>query len=201
MISTVVGAARKAPARYTVYLLDGDNGKSAFIESCPGMTKVDRERAYDLGGIWVPRGARVAEWDGRAVARVDGALKQTTVYFLNHEFGITTKRGWLVEGVGLYVNQIVLETRYSRHVTFADGSQTEPRMDLDLEDPDADWLEIAADYLDECKPTRLAATFGRNTSEMTAEDVVLAYSFVAYLREGFVRGPQNVGPAETGKGE
>lgn len=182
----VCGGKLRVPSKYTVYLIDGDSDKSAFIENCPRLSDSARERLYGLGSTWIPRTARVACWSDSDVVRLDQSVKQSTVRYLGRSYGITTERGWLVEGVGLYVNQIVLGTRYSRHVAQTNYvDQSEPRINTDLNDPDADWIEIAAEYMGEVKPTRLASTFGRNTSEMSPEDVVLAYAFVSYLREGF----------------
>ena len=36
-------------------------------------------------------------------------------------------------------------------------------------------------------PTLLAKTLGRNTTQMTADDIVLGYALVKYLREGYGR--------------
>ena len=63
--------------------------------------------------------------------------------------------------------------------------QSEPKYDFNLQDPYADWMVIAGETFDDVKPTRLVATLGRNTSEMTPEDVMLAYAFAAYLCEGY----------------
>lgn len=184
-----LGIERKAPEGLTIYLIQGRGLRANFIDNCPGLSEERRERLFSLGGGSVPGMDRMATWSGWPVGREDMALKSTTVNLLEDEFGITTDRGWLVEGLGLYVNQIVLGTKYTRHVAatrYVDKS--EPKIDADLNDPNADWLEIAADYMQDVRPTRLAATFGRNTSELSPADVVLGYAFVAFLREA--HGPE-----------
>ncbi len=201
-LPSLVGGKLRPTRGFTLLLIDGRSDREVFIDTYPGFSDAQRERFYRLGSTWTPDSASCACWARNAEARIDQACKQTTVHYLNKAFGITTKRGWLVEGIGLYVNQMVLGTRYSRHVTVSEYvDQTEPRYDFDLQDPYADWMLIAGDYLDDVKPTRLAATLGRNTSEMTPEDVVLAYALVAYLCEGF--GPETIETvlARVGKGE
>lgn len=183
-VPQVLGIEREPPKGQTIYLISGRGLRATFIDNCPGLTDERRERLFGLGGGGIPGVPRMATWAGWDVGRADMALKYTTVKMLDDEFGITTDRGWLVEGVGLYVNQIVLGTKYTRHVAatkYVDKS--EPKIDADLNDPSADWLEIAAEYMEDVRPTRLAATFGRNTNELSPADVVLGYAFVAYLRE------------------
>ncbi len=181
----LVGGKSRTPKGFTIYLIEGETDRSTFIDTYPGYSDADREMNRRLESAWIPNTRGIACWSGNVKTRIDHACKQTTLFFLNANFGITTKRGWLVEGIGLYVNQMVLGTRLCRHVTKSEYvDQTEPRYDFDLQDADADWMTIAGDYLDDVKPTRLAGTLGRNTSEMSPEDVVLAYALVAYICEG-----------------
>ena len=111
--------------------------------------------------------------------------KQVAVRSLDVRFGIKTKHGWLVEALGLYVNYSIVGTRLSRHVAITDYAKPgEVPVNLGLEDPEADWLEIAADLLQSLDVIDLARALGRNTSEMTSADVAVTYALVAYLCEG-----------------
>ena len=110
----MVGGTQQAPPDFTYYLLADEGSKDDFISSYPGLSDADREAFPTLRSGWMPgnRVWRVGCWAEEVDQRLDVALKQTTASYLQYEYNIFTKRGWLSEGFGLYVNQLVLGTRY-----------------------------------------------------------------------------------------
>ncbi len=184
-LAKLVGEEPKLPEPWTVYLLERQEDMNRYISSYPGLDDDQRSRARKLGSMWMPGKTRCGVWGADAVERADMVCKQIAVRFLDVTFGIKTKRGWLVEALGLYVNYAVVGTRLSRHVAITQyAAPGEVPVSLGLEDPEADWLEIASRCLGEYETSDLARALGRNTSEMTSQDVAVTYALVAYLCEG-----------------
>lgn len=190
LLPFMVGGTQVAPPDFTYYLLGEPGSKDDFISSYPGLSDADREAFPTLRSGWMPgnRVWRVGCWAEEVDQRLDVALKQTTASYLQYEYGIFTKRGWLSEGFGLYINQLVLGTRYSYSITITEyDDPSRPQTDREMADTEEDWLELAARILEDASPTLLAKTLGRNTTQMTADDIVLGYALVKFLREGYGR--------------
>lgn len=198
----MIGGNLKPPKNFTLYLIEGEDQRQAFIDEYPGIP--DDKRAYypELFSAWMPNSPRCACWASEPVQRLDVACKQTTTWYLDREFKVSTNRGWLSEGIGLYINQLVVGTRLAFAITVTDyDDPNNIKTDRDMEDPEADWILIASEILAEAKPTVLAGTLGRNSSEMTPQDLVLSYALVAYLREGHGMETMRKILKRVGKGE
>ena len=184
-LSRILGEEPELPEVWTVYLLDRQEDMNRFVSSYPGLDDSQRSRARKLGSMWLPGKTRFGVWGTAVEERADMVCKQVAVEQLELRYGIKTRHGWLVEALGLYVNYAVVGTRLSRHVAITKYAKPgELPVDLGLEDPDADWLAIAARLLGELETSHFARALGRNTSEMTSEDVAMTYAFAAYLCEG-----------------
>ena len=183
-LARLVGEKPELKTEWTIYLLDRQEDTNRFIDSYPGLEADKRARARLLGSMWMPGKTRCGVWGVDPEERADMVCKQVAVRFLDARFGIKTKRGWLVESLGLYINRLVVGTRLSRHVAITDYTKPgEVPRSLGLEDPSADWLAIAARTLADMDTRDFARALGRNTSEMTSEDVVVTYGLVAFLCE------------------
>ena len=193
-LSRILGEKPELPEPWTVYLLERQEDMNRYVSSYPGLDDSQRSRARKLGSMWMPGKTRVGVWGADAVERADMVCKQVAVRLLDVRYGVKTKHGWLVEALGLYVNYAVVGTRLSRHVAITKYAKPgEVPVDLGLEDPNADWLAIAAGCLENLATSDLARALGRNTSEMTSEDVALTYALVAFLCEG-------AEPGDSGEG-
>jgi len=182
-LPVVLGGELPLYEDFTYYVINPRN-KVSFIRSYPGIPADSLETYPQMFSGWMPGGTRVGCWGPDTEQRLDMALKQTTVMYMQVVHGVPWKRGWLIEGVGLYVNQLVLKTRHSFQVEITRyDDPTKPNTAREMPDQSDDWLEVAGEVLAEVRPTRLAATLGRNTSKMSAEDIILSYAMVKYLRE------------------
>lgn len=190
-LSRLVGEKPDADYKWTLYVLESDYDMKRFVASYPDLDEDQRRRARNLGSLWLPGKTRCGIWGPDREMRVDMSCKQVAVRFIDTQFGVKPKRGWLVDGLGLYINQHVVGTRLSRHVTITDYVKPgEVPLTQGLEDPGADWLAIAERCLSSFTDQEFARALGRNTNEMTAEDVVVGYALVAYLCEG--AGPESL---------
>lgn len=183
----MIGGKQTAPPDFTYYMLGEPGSKEDFIDSYPGISDADKQAFPTLRSGWMPGGVwRVGCWAEEVEQRLDVALKQTTASYLQYEYAIKTNKGWISEGVGLYINQLVLGTRLSYSITITEyDDPSRPQTDREMADTEEDWLELAARILEDARPTQLATTMGRNTTQMTADDIVLGYAMVKFLREGY----------------
>ncbi|QDV08431.1 hypothetical protein Poly30_39740 [Planctomycetes bacterium Poly30] len=180
----LVGEKPGADYGWTIYLLESSFDMNRFIASYPDLDEDQRTRARSLGSLWLPGKTRCGVWGSDRATRIDMSCKQVAVRFVDTQFGVKPKRGWLVDALGLYINQNLVGTRISRHVTITDYVKPgEVPLTRGLEDPDADWLEIAERCLGAFTDQEFARALGRDTNEMTPEDVVVGYALVACLCE------------------
>ncbi|MEM8712023.1 MAG: hypothetical protein AAGG01_13820 [Planctomycetota bacterium] len=183
-LARILGRPVNPRPEQTLYLMKGVSDMKRFVASYPGLDESRQERARKLGSMWLPGKTRCGVWGSDRATRTDMSSKQMAVRFVETQFGIEPKRGWLVDALGLYVNQHVVGTRISRHVTITDYAKPgEVPLTQGLEDSDADWLAIAHRVLGVFTTEEFARALGRNTNELTAEDMVVGYALVAYLCE------------------
>ena len=183
----MVGGTQQAPPEFTYYLLAGESSRDDFLSSYPGLSDASRELFPTLRSGWMPGGVwRVGCWAEEAYQRLDVALKQTTAFYVRDQYNIRTERGWLSEGIGLYINQLVLGTRDTFSITITEYDDPSSKQ-KDRTWAEEDWLEVAASILEDARPNRLAKTLGLRSNQLTPDDVVLSYALVKYLREGYGR--------------
>lgn len=145
-----------------------------------------RRNLGSAAGGWLGSGRRLAEWDGSAARRRDGATRQILGTMLMDRFGIDGGHAWAWEGFGLYLVHLQLGTRGT---WFYQGSGYQPVADAlswpALQDPQADWHAITRSLLSDPDGPRLHFLFGRPLNSMTAQDLVCSYTLAAYLLEGW----------------
>ncbi len=180
-----LGSKSKARKGFTIYVVDGESERAAVIESHPLLREREADSFQGVGAFWHGGGPAGFNWTNESITRIDSSCKQITSNYIWQSYQIDGKVGWVIEGVGQYINQMVLGTRLTYTLTRTEyEDKVKPRTNDRVKDADADWIAIAGEVLAEAKPTRLASTLGRNTNELNSEDLVLAYTLVAYLREG-----------------
>lgn len=180
----LIGGKLECPKSMTVFVVDGDDARTALMQNYPDLTEDQRELYVQLISGWFSA-YRLGCWGNYDAQRIDSAVMQMSTYYLKAEFDVESTSGWAVLGIGLYVNQMMLGTRLSYPITQTEYDDKTDAKDRNIEDTDSDWMEIAVDVLSEANPTFLAATLGRNTSEMTQDDLVCSYALAAYLCEGY----------------
>ena len=152
-LPVVLGGELPLYEDFTYYVINPRN-KVSFIRSYPGIPADSLETYPQMFSGWMPGGTRVGCWGPDTEQRLDMALKQTTVMYMQVVHGVPWKRGWLIEGVGLYVNQLVLKTRHSFQVEITRyDDPTKPNTAREMPDQSDDWLEVAGEVLAEVRPT------------------------------------------------
>lgn len=184
-LPTALGAKTQARKGYTIFLVNGEKDRATTIKTHP-LLKDEKEGTFDrIGAYWHSGGPTGFNWSDQSITRIDSSCKQITSNYIRRTYRVEGKQGWIIEGVGQYINEMVLGTRLTFSITKTEyEDKVKPRTDENVRAEGADWIAIAGEILSEAKPTRLANTLGRNTNELNSEDLVLSYSLVAYLREG-----------------
>lgn len=185
LLPELVGKKGKPRKGFTVYLFNGAGSREDFLDAYPGLTDEERDERMNVASHWMPGGLECIVTSEETASRVDLACKQVTQAYLGDTFGKLYKRGWISEGFGLYVNQMVVGTRLSYLVIKSDYDREEDSdRARDIKDPNSDWFEMASEVLTDASPNRLVSTVGKGPNEMEADDYVLSYCLIAYLIEG-----------------
>lgn len=173
-----------ADAKWFVYDLASPNLRRQFYDNYPGI-EGDRNQLAQAGSSTFTYLGICGSGDAPA-SRVDGITNQRVNSYLNSVFGIKIEQGWAWAGLGMYLSYQLCGTRLSMWLQedkYSDGK----RGDLGerLRDPKVDWLLEARNLLEEPEKTSsLRTVLGRQTKDLTPEELVLAYAFAAFLFEG-----------------
>lgn len=186
VLPVLCGLRMRAPLDLAIYCVEDGAHKESLIAQHPRITDRQRELYPKLGSGWLGSAPHLALWAPEPEVRVESATRQFTGWYLTQGFGVQSKHGWIVEGFGLYLSQLVCGTRRTFTVVksrYVDPK--EPNFEHRLGEPDADWFADSLTVLEAAPPTRLASTLGKDPNEMTRGDVVLAYTLASYLIEGY----------------
>ena len=184
----LLGSKLECPAGMTIYLVNDEDDKVNFIQAYPGLSQDDRSLLGELVSAWLSA-TRLGCWGSYDEQRLDSAAMQASSYYLKM-LGVTSKHGWAVLGIGLYINQMTLGTRLSFPITLTNYDDKSKNKDRNIEDTNTDWMDIAVEVLEDANPNLLASTLGKNSSQMTQENLVTSYALAAYMVEGY--GPEFV---------
>jgi hypothetical protein len=168
-----------------VMLLSGYAERDAALDQLELPPSVRNHLGSAAGG-WLGSGQRLAEWDGSAQRRRDGAARQVLGTMLMDRFGIDGGHAWAWEGFGLYLIHLQLGTRGT---WFYQGSGYQPVADAlswsMAQDPTSDWHALTRHLLTDPNGLRVNFLLGRPLNSMTSQDLVCSYTLAAYLLEGW----------------
>jgi hypothetical protein len=191
ILPELFGPRPQVPLDLTFYIVDAAAGKDALLASYPQLTDKKRELYAELVGAWFGTSPHIGCWADEQVNRIDASSRMLTSGYFARAFGIYGRQGWISEGFGMYVSQLICGTRLT--FTVIDTRYVEPsrpNLEREIGDPAADWFDDALEVLAGAEPTRLVATVGKDPNKMTKGDLVLAYTLASYLIEG--HGPETL---------
>jgi hypothetical protein len=103
---------------------------------------------------------------------------------LSRTYNLTLNPGWAWEGVALYLNGALAGTRMTWFIPLDPKDAELKKLQKKLFDPGTDWMSEAHALVQKPEHPKLAAVLAKPDSAMTAEDLLYAYAFSAYLIEG-----------------
>jgi hypothetical protein len=173
-----------ADAKWFIYDLAVPAQRRQFYDNYPGI-QGDRAKLADVGSSTFTYLGICGSGDNRE-ARADGITNQRVNSYLGSVFGVKVENGWAWAGLGMYLSYQLCGTRLSQWLQedkYSDGKQRD--LSERLRDPKVDWLLEARALLEEPNKTAsLRTVLGRQTKDLSAEELVLAYAFAAFLFEG-----------------
>lgn len=176
----------------TIFLMSSERDRDTFLNSYPGMTPEEREFRRGLIAAGFPKSPDVAAWDGERLRRLDAVTRHTMGSFFIQAFDISTGRGWVWEGFGMYLTRALIGTRLTWYITGpATADPASQKLRSLLMGSKANWMNEAYKMIEKGEAPPLAATLSKGVDTMEVTDTLLSYALAAYLLEGW---PDKVGP-------
>ena len=178
-----------------IYLLPTSGSSTDFRDKFPFVSQANRSAWGGQVGTFLGTTPHCAIYASSPDLRRDITLRLATSLYLVRNYGIRAhKRGWVVEGFGLYLVHQIAGTRLSftrgsdPKEAPRSGSKSRRNANNPLGSPDADWLANALASIQSGELPKLAFVLGKSAEAMTPNDAVVANALAAYLIEAL--GPE-----------
>lgn len=170
------------------YLLRGLDDAKLVIGKHPAYTQAQREYYLTLRSAWLPHGKHIFfQWSDAPEVRLDGSVRNALGVMLMRSFGVNTDRGWVWEGLGCYLVELITGTHRVIYVTREIVTATEREAKLDIETrmkkPGANWLALARELFSGGGPDLRVCT-KKKVNEMSPEDLIVGYALARFITEG-----------------
>jgi len=182
------GIKTSVPRNCGFYLLTGKDEAAKVLGSHPDISARKRDFYLGLRAGWVPGKNVFFHWSDSATVRLDGSTRMALGILILRNFHINTDRGWVWEGLGLYLDYHLTGGHRTIFVTPEMKTTTKRRTPFDIETrmkkPGVDWVQLALDLVDAKSEPEVRSMARRKVNDMSPEDLVYGYALVAYLVEG-----------------
>jgi hypothetical protein len=188
IFNAAFGLEFHCPAGCGFYLLNGKKQAGTVLEKHPAFGDAQRKYLLGLTAAWIPGKRIFFKWSDSEDMRLDGSVRNAVGIMMLMSFGISTKRGWVWEGLGLYLDEIITGSRRTVFVTRKIHTTTEKEAKFDIERrmkaPGANWLLIARDLYDAGAAPDLNVMSRKEVNDLTNEDLIVGYALSRYIVEG-----------------
>ena len=185
---TTFGLKTYVPRNCGFYLLTGKAEAAKVLASHPQIPPSKRDFYLGLRAAWVPGKYVFFHWSDSPAVRLDGSTRMALGILIMRNFNVNTNRGWVWEGLGLYLDYHLTGGHKTIFVTPHMKTTTKRRTPFDIETrmkkPGADWVQLALDLVEANSEPEIQPMTARKVNGMTPEDLVYSYALVAYLVEG-----------------
>ena len=134
------------PRKYQIFLIEGSPTGDEFVDTFSpfsGRRSANSRPRPPASPTGSGREVFACTWASESINRIDMACKQATTQYIGFNYGIRSKTGWVIEGVGAYVNQMVVGTKLDLDHEDTEYEDKKKEIDQDIQDFDADWIEIS----------------------------------------------------------
>ncbi|MAG58188.1 MAG: hypothetical protein CMJ83_18025 [Planctomycetes bacterium] len=169
--------------KYTVYLLAGGTEKKQFLDRHPDINASNRRFYEPLAGGWVNKFSGVCDWAGKSKTRIDYAVRQTNALCLTDAYGISIRQGWAFEGFGLYLTDLICNTKLTYYVKPSPYGAGRDSLRERLMRQEGDWFKEGLALLKGPKRPDLGRVITLDATAMIDEDMLYAYVLAAWLIE------------------
>ncbi len=176
------------PKNCGLYLLTGKRQAKTVLTNHPEFSESQTRYLLGLTAGWIPGKRIFFKWSDSEQMRLDGSVRNAVGILMLGTFDISTKRGWVWEGLGLYIDEIITGAKRTVFVTRKIHTTTKRAAEFDIERrmkaPGANWLLIARDLYDANLAPDLQAVARKETNDLVAEELVIGYALARYITEG-----------------
>ena len=190
LFESVLGMGGKDfPAR-RLFMLTGPAQFQTLLSNHPKISPALYKREKDLASTWLPASHTCVTRVDQPERRIEWAARQPLGFLLQKYYGVTTRNGWIWEGVGLYLTHQLTGYRRStfvRHTRYvaekSKKSQRSARLWASMQPVRADWFRLAADMVARGHSPDWTHMLAKDTSQMDTHDLLASYMLAAYLIE------------------
>jgi len=171
--------------RFTVYVLGSRRQIPALLAGFPELKPEDRDIFPQLITGWLRGGYVLGIWGHDELARRDSLSRQVAGGWIRDSYGVSTRQGWVWEGLGLYLSEHAVGTRltfFIRPSPYVQGNQG-LNLSKRLQAKGADWYGLLADLMATDRPPQLAFLLGKDVNGMEERELLLAHGLAAWLVE------------------
>jgi len=158
------------------------------LQRCKKMTKKGYERGKQLGSTWLPESRTCVckmpfvEW------RIEISARQPLGLLLDEYFDLSTRHGWVWEGVGLYLTHTLTghrRTTFVRVTRYAEEKKNDPQKRLwgELLPTRANWFAVAARRIESGETPDWKLLLSNDVNQMSVNELLFSYMLAAYLIE------------------
>lgn len=171
----------------TVFLLPTPEAGRAFLARHPALDDAQRAAYGALEGSGIEGTGDIAAWADLASRRMDSAVRLGLAWLFYDAHEVWLKHGMLFEGLGLYLTRELIGTRLTWFVQPSQYERSAEDLALraHLLASGTNWMNGAHALLAQPTSPKLPFLVGKETGEMTVEDMLVAYVAAAYLLEGW----------------
>lgn len=180
----VLGGSLEPREDDAIYVLTEDDAAAKFRDNFALVSDDNREYWDVVRGTFLGSTTRMCLVGGGEPARLDMAMRQTIGLYLWRVYGVSGKRGWLTEGIGLYLVHQAVGTRLSMTLNESEYEREDKDYAASLTRDNEDWLALAASMIEKDEAPNLSFVVGKNVGTMTPRDLILSFALAAYLIEG-----------------
>lgn len=170
------------------YLLADRRQAKTVLTNHDAFGEAQTKYLLGLTAGWIPGQRVFFKWSDSDQMRLDGSVRNAVGILMLANLDISTKRGWVWEGLGLYIDEIITGAKRTVFVTQKIHTTTKREAEFDIERrmkaPGANWLLIAKELYDANLAPNLQAVGRKETNDLVAEELVIGYALARYITEG-----------------
>ncbi|MHC4469603.1 MAG: hypothetical protein ACYTDY_00305 [Planctomycetota bacterium] len=170
------------------YLLRGQGDAETVLRKHPDFEKHQVAYFLKLKAAWIPRKHVFFQWNDNPGVRLDGAVRNSIGLLFMKTFDIDTRRGWVWESMGLYLDYHLTGSHRTVFVT-QERTTAKRRDDFDIEkrmkEPGANWMLLARQLVDKELNPDIEITTAKPVERMEPEDLIYGHALAAFVIEGY----------------
>jgi hypothetical protein len=182
LVEAVCGKRAAPSPGFSAYVIVEPADCDKFAAAVPDSTDADHRLWRAAPGFGIPHRAAAVLWDKEPRRRLDCFTRHLVASCLFAGYGIDSRQGWILDGLGIYLTHQLTGTRCT---WFRPDRPDEDRaLRLRLAAEKSNWIVEAQKLVQGGSPPKLADVLKKPLGELTLDDLLVSNAFCAYLVEG-----------------